>query len=129
MNVKGEFEVILNPLQAYATGADGIKLGRMSLDKIFRGDLAAVSKGEMLSAMTGVSGSAGYVAIEQVSGVLIGKKGSFALQHSGIVNRGQQSLNVEVVPDSGSGELVGLRGKMMITIKEGKHFYEFDFHI
>jgi hypothetical protein len=58
MIVRGEFDVRLNPLEAYATGLEGIKLGRMSLDKTFHGNLSATSKGEMLSAMTSVKGSA-----------------------------------------------------------------------
>lgn len=82
MKISGSFEVKLSPLAFYAQGLDGVNLGRMSIDKQFKGALEATSKGEMLSAMTSVKGSAGYVAIEQVSGVLSGKKGSFVLRHN-----------------------------------------------
>jgi hypothetical protein len=99
----------------------------MSLDKQFHGDLEATSKGEMLTAMTEVKGSAGYVAIERVSGTLHGRTGSFVLLHRGIMTGGGQELSLTVVPDSGSGELVGLAGKMQIKIVEGKHFYEFEY--
>lgn len=129
MIVKGEFEVKLNPVETYAKGAGGIKLGRVSIDKTFRGDLSATSQGEMLSAMTTTKGSAGYVAIEQVVGTLHGKKGSFVLQHFGTIDKGKDRLVLEVVPDSGEGELVGLTGKMAIKIEAGKHFYSFDFAI
>jgi hypothetical protein len=129
MIVRGEFDVRLNPLEAYATGLEGIKLGRMSLDKTFHGNLSATSKGEMLSAMTSVKGSAGYVAIEQVSGTLNGQKGSFVFQHFGIMDQGKDRLVLEVVPDSGAGELMGLVGKMEIKIDGGKHFYSFDFEL
>ncbi len=127
MNITGEFEVSLQPQKTYSTGNDGIKLGRMSIDKTFKGDLSAVSQGEMLSAITTTEGSAGYVAIEQVVGSLMGKSGSFVLQHSGIRDKGQDSLVLEVVPDSGARELVGLSGSMKIIIKDGKHFYDFTF--
>ncbi|MGI1678723.1 MAG: DUF3224 domain-containing protein [Cellvibrionaceae bacterium] len=129
MNITGEFEVKLQPQETYAEGKDGIQLGRMSINKTFKGDLNAVSQGEMLNAMTTTQGSAGYVAIEQVKGILSGKAGSFVLQHYGIMNKGQDRLVLEVVPDSGSEELVGLSGEMKIIIKDGKHFYEFDFSL
>ena len=121
----GTFEVKLAPLAE--DKGEGSTLGRMSIDKQFHGDLEATSKGEMLTAMTEVKGSAGYVAIERVSGTLQGRKGSFVLLHRGIMTGGGQELSLTVVPDSGSGELVGLAGKMEIKIVEGKHFYEFEY--
>ena len=129
MKVSGNFEVKLSPLDFYAQGLDGVNLGRMSIDKQFKGALEATSKGEMLSAMTTVKGSAGYVAIEQVSGALSGKNGSFVLQHFGTMSQGSDRLVLEVVPDSGSGELSSLTGKMAIKIEGGKHWYEFEYEL
>jgi hypothetical protein len=117
----GEFEVKMAPLATEAP------VGRMSLDKVFRGDLEATGRGEMLAAMTGTEGSAGYVAIERVTGTLAGRTGTFVLQHSGIMNRGAPSLVITVVPDSGTGGLEGLAGTMNIIIAGGKHSYEFDY--
>lgn len=102
-------------------------VGRLSIDKQFHGDLEATSKGQMLAAATDVEGSAGYVALERVSGTLHGHSGTFALQHSGIMTRGAPQLTITVVPDSGSGQLVGLAGKMTIDIVDGKHFYDFEY--
>ena len=102
-------------------------VGRMALDKQFHGDLEATSKGQMLATMTDVKGSAGYVAMERVSGTLHGRKGTFALQHTGTMTRGTPSLTITVVPDSGTGELVGLTGTMGIRIVEGKHSYDFSY--
>jgi len=124
----GTFEVKLNPLAPYAQSEDA-NLGRMSIDKQFHGDLEAVSKGEMLTAGTAVKGSAGYVAIERVNGVLHGKRGTFVLQHTGTMNRGTPKLSVTVVPDSGADELTGLSGQMTIQIADGKHSYEFEYAI
>lgn len=101
--------------------------GRMSIDKRFHGDLEGTSKGVMLSAGTGVTGSAGYVAMERVSGTLHGRTGTFVLQHSGTMTRGTPLLNVAVVPDSGTGQLTGLAGRMDITIADGKHSYVFEY--
>jgi len=129
MKVTGEFSVSVKPIAVYAEGQEGINLARMSLDKAFSGELTATSKGEMLSALTPTKGSAGYVAIEQVIGTLSGKSGSFVLQHFGIMNKGKDRLVLEVVPDSGTGELQGLSGKMAIIIKDGKHFYEFSYEL
>jgi hypothetical protein len=129
MKISGEFAVNLTPLKFYTQGTDGINLDRMSIDKTFSGDLAATSKGEMLSAMTPVKGSAGYVAIEQVNGSLAGKAGGFVLQHFGTMNNGKDRLILEVVPNSGTGALVGLSGKMAINIVEGKHYYEFEYEL
>lgn len=129
MNISGKFDVKLHPMKFYAQGQDGINLGRMSIDKTFFGGLEASSKGEMLSAMTPTQGSAGYVAIEQVTGSLSGRQGSFVLQHFGTMNKGKDRLILEVVPDSGSGELSGLRGEMIIKIEEGQHNYHFEFEL
>ena len=99
--------------------------GRLLLDKQYHGDLIASAKGQMLAARTGDSG--GYVAIERVSGVLQGRQGTFVLQHSGTMTRGAQQLSITVVPDSGTGELTGLDGKLAITIADGKHSYQFEY--
>lgn len=129
MKVKGTFEVKMQPLDYSGQARDGVQLGRLSVDKMFHGDLEATSKGEMLSAMTPTKGSAGYVVIEQTSGTLNGKKGSFVLQHFGIMKRGEPRLILEVVPDSGTDELTGLSGTMEIIVKDGKHFYELDYEL
>jgi hypothetical protein len=126
-HAKGTFEVKLTPQKPDNKEAESANLGRMSSDKQFFGDLEATSKGEMLSAMTDVKGSAGYVALERVSGKLHGRSGTFVLQHSGTMTRGTPELSITVVPDSGTGELVGLAGAMAIKIDAGKHFYEFDY--
>jgi hypothetical protein len=124
-HARGTFDVKLapQPLEETAEGA----LGRMSLDKQFHGDLEASSKGQMLTAGTSVKDSAGYVAIERVTGTLHGRSGSFILQHSGTMTRGVPRLTITVVPDSGTGELAGLAGTMTIRIDAGKHFYEFEY--
>jgi len=125
IEASGTFEVKMNVQKADNPEAESAKLGRMSLDKQFHGELEATSTGEMLSVGTEVAGSAGYVAMERVQGTLRGRTGSFALQHSGTMTRGEPQLSVTVVPDSGTGQLVGIAGKMDIKIVEGKHFYEF----
>ena len=129
MQISGRFEVSLNPQEPYALSQDGINLGRMALDKTYFGELQATSRGEMLSAMTSQKGSAGYVAIELVSGTLMGKQGSFVLQHFGVMNRGAERLILEVLADSGTGELVGLSGSMTIQRQQGQHQYTFEFHL
>jgi hypothetical protein len=118
----GTFEVKLTP-----QATDAPQLGRMALDKQFHGDLEAASRGEMLAMGTAVEGSAGYVAMELVTGTLHGRAGTFSLQHSGTMNRGAPTLTISVVPDSGTGELAGLSGTMKIIIEGGKHSYEFDY--
>jgi hypothetical protein len=124
----GTFEVKLTP-QSNDAEAGGSTLGRLTIDKLFRGDLDATSKGEMLSAGTPVKGSAGYVAQERVTGALGSRRGSFVLQHTGVMNRGAPGLTITVVPDSGTGDLAGLSGTMNIIIDAGKHSYEMDYHI
>ncbi len=119
----GPFEVKLEPQASDPT------VGRMSIDKQFHGDLEATSKGQMLAINTDVKGSAGYVAMERVTGTLEGRTGSFALQHSGTMTRGVPELLITVVPDSGTDQLAGLSGKMRINIVEGKHSYEFEYSL
>ena len=125
-HASGTFEVKLNP-QSPDDKTEGSTLGRMSIDKQFHGDLEATAKGQMLTAGTEVKGSAGYVAIEQVNGTLNGRTGSFVFQHSGTLTRGAAQQSITVVPDSGTGQLVGLAGKMTVTIAAGKHSYDFEY--
>ena len=129
MKISGKFDVDVKPQNAYTSGRHGIQLGRLSIDKQFFGELEASSKGEMLSAMTPVKGSAGYVAIEQVCGTLNGMAGSFVLQHFGTMDQGKDRLILEVVPGSGTDQLTGMTGSMLIKVEAGQHFYEFDYNI
>ncbi len=125
-HARGTFDVDLKPLPAEeVTGGEAV--GRMSIGKSFHGDLEGTSKGQMLAVQTGVEGSAGYVAMEIVTGTLAGRSGTFALQHTGTMTRGAPHLAVTVVPDSGTGELAGLAGNLSIDIKDGKHFYDFEY--
>jgi len=124
-HASGTFDVKITPQDDKGEDAS---LGRMAIDKQFHGDLEATSHGQMLTAGTGAKGSSGgYVAIEKVSGTLHGRSGTFVLQHSGTMTRGTPKLSLTVVPDSGTGQLVGLAGAMSIKIADGKHFYQFDY--
>ena len=125
-HASGTFDVKLTPQAPDQSGADP-GAARLLIDKQFHGDLQATSKGQMLAVGTEVKGSAGYVAMERVTGTLHGRNGGFALQHNGTMTRGAPSLSVTVVPDSGTGELAGIDGRMSIEIVEGKHLYGFDY--
>jgi len=127
--VSGEFDVKVSPVD---TG--DAKLGMLTLDKTYHGDLDAVGAGRMLTGMTEVKGSAAYVAMERVSGKLKGAAGTilagtFLLSHSGVMNKGAQSMSIRVVPDSGTGELTGIDGQLHIKIADGKHFYRFEYSL
>jgi hypothetical protein len=122
----GTFEVKLVPQDDKSEEAT---LGRMTIEKQFYGDLEGVSRGQMLTALTSVEGSAGYVAIERVTGSLDGRMGSFTLQHSSVMRRGEPQQNIIAVPDSGTGLLAGISGRMTIKIADGKHSYDFEYTI
>ncbi|HJR72373.1 MAG TPA: DUF3224 domain-containing protein [Luteimonas sp.] len=124
--IKGEFDVKRSPEPPCDLG-DGAQVGHMRFDKRFHGDLNATSVVHMLAVMTETEGSGAYVAIERIAGTLDGRSGAFLTQHSGVMDRGAPSLSLTVVPDSGSGELAGLRGSMKIDIVDGKHYYTFDY--
>ena len=125
---RGSFTVQIRPA-AEPSVTDGTSLGRMTIDKQFEGDLVGTGKGEMLTAITPVKGSAGYVAIERVSGSLHGRTGSFVFQHTGTMDHGAQSLSITVVPDSGTGALTGIRGTFRLTIVGDKHLYDFEYEL
>ena len=122
----GTFDVTITPRGPDFQAPDDV-LGRMSISKHFHGDLEATSTGQMLTAGTSVKDSAGYVAVERVTGSLNGRAGSFILQHTGVMTRGAPDLTITVVPDSGSDQLAGLVGRMSILIADGKHSYVFDY--
>ena len=126
----GPFDVQLIPQKADNPYAEGAGIGRLALDKRFHGALEATSQGEMIAFRTSVANSAGYVALECVSGTLDGRKGSFVLQHSSIMDRGVATQDIRVVPDSGTDELAGLSGSMTITIAAGgAHSYALDYDL
>ncbi len=120
----GEFRVTLTPRQETPG-----QFRQSNIAKVFTGDLKATSQGEMLAAMGSVDGSGGYIAMERVQGTLVGRTGSFALQHSGRMERGVPTLVVTVVPDSGTGELSGLSGTMEIEAVQGTHIYRFSYSL
>jgi len=122
----GPFDVTLKPQDDKQSAGD-TAIARMLLDKQYHGDLEAVGKGQMLGVRTAVNGSAGYVAMEQVSGTLAGRQGSFTLQHSSTMNKGKPQQSITVVPDSGTDQLAGLVGSMTINIVDGKHAYDFKY--
>lgn len=119
---RGTFQVTIVPQPADAH-ADGAAMGRMTLDKRFSGELEGTGVGQMLTGMGGVKGSAAYSAIERVTGTLHGRRGTFLLQHTGVMTRGAQSLRITIVPDSGTDELAGITGEMAIIIEGSAHSY------
>ena len=127
MTASGTFDVKVIPQGP--DDSSGGPFGRMFLDKKFQGDLTGSSQGQMLGAMTAVKGSGGYVALELVDGVLNGKKGTFMLQHSGTMQGDASDMQIHVVPDSGTGELGGIKGSLKIIIEGGNHSYEFTYEL
>jgi len=128
LHATGAFEVKTTPLPPDdATGGAGVDIGRYAIDKQYHGDLEAAGKGEMLGAGDPAKGTAGYVAIERVTGTLHGRSGSFGLQHTGTMDKGNFQLTVTVVPGSGTGGLAGIAGTMTIIITNGKHSYDFQY--
>ncbi len=125
----GSFEVDLTPEPSGQPSGQPLAIARMAIDKTYGGDLIATGIGQMLSFVTDVEGSAGYTAMEHVAGSLHGRRGSFVLQHNGIMNRGAPQLSITVVPDSGTEDLTGLTGEMTIEITDGKHTYEFSYSV
>ncbi|WP_251357898.1 DUF3224 domain-containing protein [Kangiella sp. TOML190] len=121
--VKGSFEVNLTPAQ------DEIDMGRFLLDKTYEGPLSGSAKGQMLSHRTEVEGSAGYVALELFEGELEGKQGGFSLVHKGLMENGTNSLNINIIPNSGTGQLKGISGVLGIIIEACQHFYELSYEI
>jgi len=124
-HAQGSFEVKMTP-QSEDKGA-GSSLGRLTLEKVFQGDLTGAGKGEMLTAMTDMQGSAAYVAVERVTGTLHGKAGSFTLVHTGLMSAAGQQLTISIVPDSGAGALKGITGSFTIEITGGKHLYDLEY--
>lgn len=142
MMIAGAVAIAASPLHAqakpmHAAGTFDVKLvsqadsenpvARMSIDKVFHGDIEGTSRGTMLASMGSEPGSGAYVAIEKVMGTLHGKHGTFALHHVGVMNHNAQTLTVLVIPDSGTEELKGITGSLKIIIDGNKHSYEFEY--
>jgi predicted flavoprotein YhiN len=127
----GTFSVQMKPQGTPTDAPPGATpLARLSLDKVFSGDMVGTSQGEMLTAVTATPGCAGYVALERFTGTVHGREGSFVLQHSGAMSkRGGQQLSINVVPDSGSGALRGIEGRFLLKIENGQHHYELEYSL
>lgn len=128
MNVTGNFEIKMSGEPPYSE-LEGVTLGRASFEKVFSGPLTGSSTVQMLAARTPVTNSAGYVALERIEATLDGRQGSFVVVHTGLMTRGERSLTISIVPDSGTGELSGIAGSMDIQIVEGKHHYELNYSL
>lgn len=126
MHARGTFEVQIAPMPVDAY-TDAATLGRMTIDKQFRGDMVGTGKGQMLTGMGSAKGSAAYSAIERFTGKVAGKRGSFVMQHTGVMTRGEQSLLITIVPDSGTDELAGITGTLKIIVDGKQHSYEFEY--
>lgn len=124
MTATGSFDIQMTPQKH-----DTVDVGRIVIQKQYQGGMVGDGTGQMLSKRSSVEGSAGYVAIEHFSGVIKGLRGSFTLQHTGVMDRGAQSLNIIVVPDSGTEDLKSISGTMTIDISGGEHNYVFDYEI
>lgn len=129
LTAKGSFSVSLTPADTHLPMSSPAQFARMTIAKTFEGDLTATSTGEMLSVRLEDKPSAGYVAMEQVNGVIEGEKGTFVLQHSGLMTEQSSSLDLNIVPDSGTGDFTGIQGSMTIEIIDGQHFYELTYSL
>ena len=127
-HVSGSFSVTMTPAGT-PQRAGRTALGRMLLDKVYTGELAATASGEMLSAVTDTKGAAGYVAMEAITGILQGRQGSFVAQHAGTMADGNNQLSIVIVPHSGTGQLTGISGTLVIRIENGQHFYDIDYSL
>ena len=128
MHARGTFEVQITP-QPTDSFTDATTLGRMTIDKQFSGDLVGTGKGQMLTGMGTVKGSAAYSAIERVTGTMAGRRGSFVLQHTGIMAKGEQSLVITIVPDSGTEGFAGISGTLAIIIDGKQHSYDLEYSL
>jgi len=128
-HASGTFDVTITPAPADDHSDNGA-LGRMTVDKVYYGDLEGRAVAQMLTGMSPTEKTSGvYVAMERVTATINGRKGSFILHHTGIMDRGAQNLKITVVPDSGTDQLTGITGTMTIDIRDGKHFYTFDYRL
>ena len=128
MRASGTFDVKVIP-QGPPDAADGIALGRMSIDKTFHGGLVGTSQGEMLTGVAEASGAAAYVAIERVTGTLDGRAGAFVLMHQGTMTLDGQHLVIAIAPGSGTGQLAGIAGTLALRVVDQQHFYDLDYSL
>ena len=126
LRARGTFTVALTP-QPFVEDVGDPGIGRMALHKVFVGELEGSASGQMLAMRSDTPGSAGYVAMDRVTGSLQGRSGAFSLQHSGTMTRGAPELSITVIPDSGTGELAGIAGRLAIDIRDGQHFYDLEY--
>ena len=124
-HARGSFTVDIQPL----TPPPAPGLARYSINKSLQGELTGTTQGELFSAGDPKLGTAGYVAIEVVTGELQGRHGSFALQHMATMDVHGRHMTVLVVPGSGTGQLEGIAGTFTIDQHDGRHDYVLDYTV
>lgn len=131
MHATGTFEVKISSAEPSQIGMEA-GIGRMTIDKIWSGDIQGSSKGEMLTGITAATGSMAYTAIEYVTATLAGRSGSFYLLHRATMMKsdpGTAVLEISVVPNSGTGQLEKLTGELHIDASGDVHRYDFVYHL
>ena len=125
----GQFDVKIGPPEPMDTPADGPAIMRRRLDKTYRGDLQGTALGEMVFAGRPPAGEAAYTALESFSGTLHGRRGGLALAHLGVMHAGGQEVRIQIVPGSGTGELAGIHGELLLRIESGVHHYTLNYQL
>jgi Protein of unknown function (DUF3224) len=102
----------------YGDGQELPKLTRAAVTKTFTGDIEGEGHVEYLM-MYRSDGSATFVGLERVVGLVAGRAGSFVLQRHGMFEHGVAKESYAVVPGSGTGELQGLSGEGTSAVGHG----------
>jgi hypothetical protein len=127
-NAEGTFQVHNWEGETYEE-SEGAVLSRASLTKTFDGAFQGSSTAELL--MAEAKDARAYVGMERLDGSLNGATGTFVVMHSASqVMNGEESMQVTVVPGSGTAGLEGISGSLKITVSEGgEHSYRFIYEL
>jgi hypothetical protein len=72
--------------------------------------------------------SGSFVGLERIVGRVGGRSGSFVLQHTGTFDKTDVNGTFFIVPQSGTGELVNLRGEGSINLSGHAELYPMNFN-
>lgn len=113
------FEITGWEQEPYGETGERNELARVTVTKVFTGDIEGQSVAQLL--MAGNPVGAGYLASELFTGSVGTRSGSFVVQHGGLVDAGDAHSFGSIVPGSGTGELAGVRGEAIYANNDEGH--------
>lgn len=125
MQARSTYENVHADESPMSGAANEATVSRGTRRRRFDGEISGEGTADILIAR-GSDDRLGYVATERFVGSVAGKSGTFLLQHGAAMDRGVVTPFGYIVPGTGTGELMGIRGEVQIAADTLTLTYDFE---